>query len=160
MILSQIFWEFYNSAIYFSYMRMLLRFRGAQVGIGSRVQHNVWLYGAKNIAIGRGVFVGRDSHFYAYHAPISIGDNTLIAAECLIYSHNHGVEPEVAIRDQEASAAPVAIGSDVWIGARVIILAGVKIHDGAVVSAGSVVTRDVPSNCVFGGVPAKLLRER
>ena len=52
------------------------------------------------------------------------------------------------------------IGNDVWIGARVIILPGVRIGDGAVIGAGSVVTNDVPSLGVVAGNPAKLIHMR
>jgi acetyltransferase-like isoleucine patch superfamily enzyme len=54
----------------------------------------------------------------------------------------------------------VEIGSDVWIGARVIILGGVRIGHGAMIAAGSVVTKDVPDYAIVGGVPAKQLRFR
>jgi acetyltransferase-like isoleucine patch superfamily enzyme len=54
----------------------------------------------------------------------------------------------------------VKIGSDVWIGARVIILGGIKIGDGAILAAGSVVTQDVPPYAIVGGVPAKIIRMR
>lgn len=54
----------------------------------------------------------------------------------------------------------VQIGNDVWIGARAIILDGLKIGDGAIVGAGAVVTKDVPAYAVVGGVPAKVLRYR
>ena len=56
--------------------------------------------------------------------------------------------------------APIEIGNDVWIGARAIILDGVRIGDGAIVGAGAVVTKDVPDYAVVGGVPAKVLRYR
>jgi acetyltransferase-like isoleucine patch superfamily enzyme len=54
----------------------------------------------------------------------------------------------------------VEIGHDVWIGARATILDGVKIGDGAVVAAGAVVTKDVPSYAIVGGVPAKVIKYR
>jgi acetyltransferase-like isoleucine patch superfamily enzyme len=56
--------------------------------------------------------------------------------------------------------SPIKIGNDVWIGARTIILDGVSIGDGAIVAAGSVVSRDVPPYSIVGGVPAKIIRYR
>lgn len=52
------------------------------------------------------------------------------------------------------------IGNDVWLGAHVLIMGGVKIGDGSIVAAGSVVTKDVPPYAIVGGVPAKLIRMR
>ena len=57
-------------------------------------------------------------------------------------------------------AGDITIGSDVWIGARAIILSGVSIGDGAIIGAGAVVTRDVPPYAIVGGSPAKLLKYR
>lgn len=54
----------------------------------------------------------------------------------------------------------VVIGNDVWIGSNAIVLQGVTIGDGAVVAAGAVVTKDVPSYTVVGGVPAKVIKKR
>ena len=56
-------------------------------------------------------------------------------------------------------AKPVTIGNDVWIGGNVTILPGVKIGNNVVVAAGAVVTKDVPDNCVVGGVPARFIKE-
>lgn len=55
---------------------------------------------------------------------------------------------------------PIKIGNDVWIGARVIILEGITIGDGAIIAAGAVVTKDVPGYAVVAGVPAKIMRYR
>ena len=55
---------------------------------------------------------------------------------------------------------PIEIGNDVWIGARAIIMDGVKIEDGAIIAAGAVVTRNVPPYAIVGGVPAKVIRYR
>lgn len=54
----------------------------------------------------------------------------------------------------------VTIGDDVWIGANSVILPGVKIHNGAIIGAGSVVVKDVPANAIACGNPAKLIRYR
>lgn len=61
-------------------------------------------------------------------------------------------------RRMQAQASPVTIGDDVWLGANVVILPGVTIGSNVVVAAGAVVTKDVPSNCVVGGVPARILK--
>ena len=54
----------------------------------------------------------------------------------------------------------VTIGNDVWIGYGATILSGVTVHDGAVIAAGSVITKDVPAYAIVGGVPAKIIRYR
>ncbi|MBI5204619.1 MAG: CatB-related O-acetyltransferase [Nitrospirae bacterium] len=62
--------------------------------------------------------------------------------------------------DPNASKGPVIIGNDVWIGDSVIILPGVQVGDGAIIGAGSVVTKNVPPYTIVGGVPAKKIRDR
>jgi acetyltransferase-like isoleucine patch superfamily enzyme len=64
------------------------------------------------------------------------------------------------MRHQPSNEAEVIIGNDVWIGANSILLKGVKISDGAVVGAGSVVTRSIPSYEIWAGIPAKKISER
>ena len=87
---------------------------------------------------------------------VSIGNNTDIAAGVLIQDYDgHVLLPNT----RETSALPISIGNNVWIGANSIILKGVTIGDGAVVAAGSIVTKDVPPRCLAGGVPAKIIRE-
>ena len=70
--------------------------------------------------------------------------------------HENASYQDSAIRDNRT----VTIGNDVWIGANVVILPGVRIGDGAVLAAGAVVTKDVPAYAIVGGVPAKVIRYR
>jgi acetyltransferase-like isoleucine patch superfamily enzyme len=92
---------------------------------------------------------------------VEIGDDCLIADSVHFYDHDHRIDdPAIPIREQGYSTRPVRVGNNVWLGARCVVLKGVTIGDGAVVAAGSVVTRDVPSGAVVGGVPAKTLRMR
>ena len=93
---------------------------------------------------------------------VSIGDNVMMGPECLFFTSNHRIEAtDIPMNKQGYDGIkPIIIGNDVWIGARVIILPGVHIGDGAVIGAGSVVTHDVDSYTVVAGNPAKLIRKR
>jgi acetyltransferase-like isoleucine patch superfamily enzyme len=84
---------------------------------------------------------------------ISIGDNTIIGIQTVIYDTDwHGID------GAKVKVEPVSIGKNVWIGARAIILKGVKIGDNAVVAAGSVVTHDVEANTLVAGNPAGFVK--
>jgi acetyltransferase-like isoleucine patch superfamily enzyme len=85
----------------------------------------------------------------------------MIAANCALYSYNHRNEKQKTIRQQGfESAGPIVIGDEAWLGCMVTVLDGVTIGKGAIVAAGSVVTKDVPDYAVVGGIPAKILRMR
>lgn len=86
---------------------------------------------------------------------IHIGDNVAIAHDVTIMdSDAHAILPNV-----DHISSPVYIGDHVWIGTKAIILKGVTVGDGAVIAAGTVVTRDVPPKALVGGVPARIIRE-
>lgn len=91
-------------------------------------------------------------------APITIGDRAAIGHEVMLLTESHKVGPAER-RAGAVIAQPVTIGRGVWIGARTTILPGVTIGDGVIIASGSVVTKDVPSNVVVGGVPAKVIKE-
>lgn len=110
--------------------------------------------------IGKNFFVGRNSYFGVYDE-LSIGDSVMIGAYSYITTANHRFDrTDLPMLQQGFSSAPIHIGSDVWIGAHCVILPGVTIGDGAVIAAGSVVNKDVAPFEVWGGVPAKKLKER
>lgn len=108
----------------------------------------------KNITVGKEVFINSCCHFQD-QGGIVIGDNVLIGHNVTLATLNHDENPE---RRQSIHPAPIEIGKNVWIGSNVTILQGIKIGDGAIVGAGSVVTRDVPANCIVAGNPARMLR--
>jgi len=91
-------------------------------------------------------------------APVRIGDYVMIGPGTLITTVNHPLSP-LGRRRHLGIAKPVRIGNDVWIGGNVTILPGVTIGNNVVVAAGAVVTKDIPNDCVVGGVPAKVIRK-
>ena len=113
-----------------------------------------------SIRIGQNVTLGPFSYISGIGG-VHIGDNTRIAPYVGIYSFTHNFEdPDQTIVEQGISTSPIFIGEDVWIGSHAVITCGVKIGRGAVIGAGSVVTRDVPPNAVVAGIPAKIIRYR
>lgn len=91
-------------------------------------------------------------------APVRIGDYVMIGPGTLITTVNHPLSPK-GRRKHLGQAKPVTIGNDVWIGGNCTILPGVTIGSNVVVAAGAVVTKDVPNNCVVGGVPARVIKQ-
>lgn len=110
-----------------------------------------WLRWRYKMDIGRNCRISWKAHLDKSINPkgIHIGDNTWVLSEAMILAHDHCRN---LITD-------TFIGSNCVIGVRSIILPGVKIGDCSVVGGGSVVTKDLPSNCVAAGNPAKVLRE-
>jgi virginiamycin A acetyltransferase len=103
--------------------------------------------------------------------PISIGSYCSIAKDVTIQEYNHKVDRVSTYyvtknvfngsnRSELHTKGPITIGNDVWIGTKAIILSGVKIGDGAVIAAGSIVTRDVPPYAIVAGVPAQIIKYR
>lgn len=84
----------------------------------------------------------------------------LITTSNFLYSPFWGIVEEYNYELRAKYNSPIIIENDVWIGHNVIILPGVKIHNGAIVGAGAVVTKDIPPYAIVGGVPAKVIRYR
>lgn len=109
------------------------------------------------LRIGARVFVNRSCYF-DLSAPIDIGDDVVVGHHVIFVTADH----EIGTARRRAGPVvpkPIAVGDGAWIGARSFIMPGVRIGRGAVVGAGSVVTRDVPTDCIVAGVPARILRQ-
>ena len=87
---------------------------------------------------------------------ITIGSGTLISWDCVIIDRDYH---KLGDEGKAENKSPIVIGNNVWIGCRCLIMKGVTIGDGAVVAAGSVVTKDVPAGALVGGNPARVLKE-
>lgn len=129
-----------------------------------------------NIKFGKNCFANVNCVFLDTNS-IEIGDNTMLAPGVNVFTANHPsktterivpLDDDVEFNgeyddDTEYTftnfSQPVKIGKRCWIGANAIILPGVTIGDNCVVAAGSVVTKDVPSNCTVAGVPARIIKK-
>lgn len=106
---------------------------------------------------GYNIVIG--DNFYANHnlvildcADIEFGNNVFIGPNCGFYAAEHPIEANLRNQGLEY-AKPIKVGSNVWIGGGVTVIGGVTIGDNVVIGAGSVVTKDIPSNCVAVGNP-------
>ncbi len=111
------------------------------------------------ISIGRGTYINRHTMLDASDR-IQIGANCMIGPFCYITDHDHGMALGIPVNQQPLVAAAVILEDDVWIGAHVTVLKGIRIGKGAVVGAGAVVTRDVAAHAIVAGVPARVIGER
>jgi acetyltransferase-like isoleucine patch superfamily enzyme len=124
---------------------------------------NVSFRNAERISIGAGSHIGEHSVLWAGDSTgrITIGEKCLFAPNVTVTASNYGIaQGDVAIMDQPKDERDIVIGDGAWLGANVVVLAGVTIGEGAVVAAGAVVTRDLPAQCIAGGVPAKVIGVR
>ncbi len=137
------------------FRRFMYRMSGMKIGQGTSIHMFANVYDPTKISIGEDCVIGFRS-FLDGRKPITIGDHVDIASEVMIYNGHHDIDSD----DFKPVFAPVTIEDYVFIGPRVIILPGVTIGKGSVVAAGAVVTEDVPSLSVVGGVPAKEIRKR
>ena len=109
----------------------------------------------KNIHLGKNVFINSGCHFQD-QGGIYIGDGTFIGHNVILATLNHDLNPNSR---GDMWPKPIHLGKKVWIGSGAIVLPGVTIGDNSVIAAGSVVTKNVPENSVYGGNPAKLIKK-
>jgi len=126
---------------------------------------NINIEQGANFGNGRGISIGNNSGLginCKVRGPLTIGNDVMMGPDVMIFTSNHETSRiDTPMRLQgSAKIKPVTIGDDVWIGARVIILPGVTIGQGAILAANAVVTKDVPEYAVVGGNPAKLIKFR
>jgi acetyltransferase-like isoleucine patch superfamily enzyme len=114
------------------------------------------------LKVGHFVRIGPGLHVIY---PTVIGDLCMIAQDTQFVGNDHGFEEvgvpiRIAKPKRDAKCMVTIVESEVWIGQRVTVLAGVKIGRGSVIAAGSIVTKDVVSYSVVAGVPGKVVRRR
>jgi acetyltransferase-like isoleucine patch superfamily enzyme len=123
--------------------------------VGNVVPIEIVSYKGSHISIGDHTFINYGASITAYQH-VKIGRHCLLGHHLRILDRNeHGTKH----RDVAPPAAPVVIEDNVWIGSHSIILPGVCIGRNSAIGAGSVVTRDIPANCLAVGNPARVIRQ-
>src|SRR5664279_2801367 len=129
--------------------------RWSWIGHGSKVRVH-----EGELSIGAKSVLGQECTISAFQH-IAIGRECIIADRVMMIDFDHGMaEVERPIREQGIYKRDVDIGHNVWIGYGACVLRGVAVGDNSVIGTSSVVTTDVPTNAVVGGIPAKLIRMR
>lgn len=136
---------------------------GSQVCRGTTIVFGDLRNGYGAIHIGKGTFVGSYNNLRcAAGTRLQIGEDCLISQFCNLIAANHRFPKDRRIKTLacEPEGAGVTLGDDVWLGAGTTVLPGAHIATGAVIGAGSVVTRSVPEYEIWAGAPARRVGER
>ena len=162
-------WENYKRRFFIQYNRYLFSMKEIVFGENMRVYNRVYIRGNGTITIGDNfLFTNGDSInpicrnirgcLYTSH-----NGRIIIGGDCLIMDTDaHPIdylERRKPVTNENTPSSPVYIKDDAWIGARCIILKGVTIGERAVIGAGSVVTSDIPADCIAAGNPCKMIRK-
>lgn len=132
--------------------KLMFNYCGKNVDIGRKISFS------SEVSLGDNSSIGDYSHIAG---KVSIGRNVMMSPRVALIASNHNYERlDIPMNKQGGTEKEIIVGDDVWIGYGSIILAGVKIGNGVIISAGSVVTKDVEDFSIVGGVPARLIKNR
>ena len=135
----------------------ILRELFGSLGTNPVVEKNIRVDYGFNMRAGDNFFANYDCVFLDC-APITFGDNIFIAPQCGFYSVNHPLDAATRNKGVE-KGLPITVGSDVWFGGGVKVMPGVTIGDNVVIGGGSVVVKDIPSDSLAVGNPARVVKK-
>lgn len=139
---------------------VLLKTLAREVGRNVSIHENVYLLNVQELKVGTNVSIHPQCYIECYGG-VEIGDDVSIAHNTTILSVEHKYsDANISIKYQGLQAKKTYIKSNVWIGAKSILLGGVTVMQGSIVGAGSVVTKNVAENMIVVGNPAHELKKR
>ena len=136
--------------------KAIIRSLFGRIGEMFEIYPTFWCDHGKNIEAGENFFMNHGCVILDTEK-VKFGNNVFIGPNCGFYSAGHPIDAVQRVNGVEC-AKPITIGNDVWIGGNVSVLQGVTIGNNVVIGAGSVVTKDIPSNCIAAGNPCKITR--
>ncbi|WP_404813602.1 acyltransferase [Geomonas subterranea] len=132
------------------FRNLFLKWGGASISImNAYVRSPFWCCDLRQVQLGRGVFINMGCRIEGA-APVVIGNHCQIGPFCCFENVNHTEAGDQAL--------PVLVGTGVWVGARAVLTPGTVIGDCSVIAAGAVVTKKVPAGELWGGVPARKIK--
>ncbi len=132
---------------------------GVKLAPTATIYFGAEIRGANQLQIGKGSIIGDKAVLDARRGGIHIGENVQLGSFVKLWTGSHDHD-DPYFRSMPGKRGPITIGNRAWIGPSVTILHSVNIGEGAVVAAGSVVTKDVEPYSIVGGIPAKKIGER
>jgi carbonic anhydrase/acetyltransferase-like protein (isoleucine patch superfamily) len=113
------------------------------------------------LVLGDRVVIGKGANIRAAGGEVRIGEGSLLAQNVSLIAANHSINPPSYYRDEpwDQHRVGVTINRNVWIGTGAIVLPGVTIGENSVIAAGAVVTKNIPSNQIWAGIPAKCIKQ-
>jgi acetyltransferase-like isoleucine patch superfamily enzyme len=127
------------------------------VGRGAHLREGIQIVGSADVSIGSEAFINVGC-FIDASAAVAIGDNVRVGDHVRLITSTHEIGPSER-RAGPGKSAPVIIEAGCWLGSGVVVLPGVTIRRGSVVAAGAVVASDLPADALYGGVPARRIRD-
>jgi len=145
--------------IFDTFRTSLMKLIGAKIGTNVYISKNFFSTSFVNLKFGNNGTIGMNCQLYSYGNGIEIGDNFLIGSNFVIHTSEHNFQnANLPIIEQGCSYKKVKIGNNVYIGSNVSILSGVRIDDNIIIATGSVVTKNLESGWIYGGIPAKKIK--
>lgn len=130
------------------------------VGINFKVHDNVIIKLPSYISIGDNLTLNQNTYITGADG-LSIGDNVMMGSGVKITTSKHMYDfIDIPMIKQDIINNPIVIEKDVWIGFNAVILDGVIIKEGSIVGANSLINRNIDKFCIYGGVPAKFIKNR
>lgn len=126
-------------------------------GVDFKIVHP--FFNTNYIRFGDNLFIGRNCEFHC-KSSIVVGNNCMIASSTTFVDVGHTTLKAELINKQHVFSKEIVVADDVWIGTGCTVLMGVTIGDGAVIAAGSLVNKAIPPYQIWGGVPAKFIKNR
>lgn len=144
---------------FFRLKNQLWQFSGIDIDMSARVTSSVNFWGAGRFSIGERVFIGHDSLLLTGDSGIRIANDVDIGPRVTIVSGTHQIDMAGPRSAGEGWSKDIVVERGAWIGAGTTVLGGVSIGEKAVIGAGSVVTKDIPSHVIAVGVPCKPIKK-